>query len=192
MAAAAAAAVRMLMLRRAVLSELDTAGEYVIGEFDGAMLLLVYPPSEPAAATATRRDEHGEAAGAAGAEAAGPVLSMADAPVLHVHDTSNVSFSGIDIEYGRGWGAVVDGCEGCSISDCRVRNFGINGVNVTGGSDFLLRNVEVTADSLSLCLSASLSLCLSVSLPVSLLLCLCCCVAVSLCLTLTLIAHACR
>jgi hypothetical protein len=175
-AAAAAAAVRMLMLRRAVLSELDTAGEYVIGEFDGAMLLLVYPPSEPAAATATRRDEHGEAAGAAG-----PVLSMADAPVLHVHDTSNVSFSGIDIEYGRGWGAVVDGCEGCSISDCRVRNFGINGVNVTGGSDFLLRNVEVTADSLSLCPSVSLSLCLSVSL--SLCLCLCCCVsvAVSLC-----------
>lgn len=46
--------------------------------------------------------------------------------------------------YGRSWGAVIDNCVDCQISECRVANFGINGVNVTGGRNFSLRNVEVT------------------------------------------------
>ena len=113
-----------------LLSELDTAGEYIIGEFQGSLLLLVYPPSSDAGGAI--EDSHGF------------VLSMEDAPVLHVHDTAGVSFAGIDIEYGRSWGAVIDNCNGCEISNCRIANFGINAVNVTGGSNFKLRNAEVT------------------------------------------------
>lgn len=111
-----------------LVSELDAPGEYVIGEFGGSLLLLVHPPTGGIAAT----------------PGSGPMLSMSAGPVLHVHDTKDVTFAGIDIEYGRGYGAVFDNCEGCGVSDCRVRNFGINGVNVTGGRGFLLANVEVT------------------------------------------------
>ena len=90
-----------------LLSELDAPGEYVIAELGGSLLLLVYPPAEAAIPSAL-----GEG---------GPTLSMSVGPVLHVHDAHDVSFSGIDIEYGRGWGAVFDDCEGCAITDCRVR-----------------------------------------------------------------------
>ena len=72
----------------------------------GSLLLLVYPPAEAAVPSALD---------------GGPTLSMSVGPVLHVHDAHDVSFSGIDIEYGRGWGAVFDDCEGCAITDCRVR-----------------------------------------------------------------------
>jgi hypothetical protein len=111
-----------------LLSLVRTAGEYIIAHLQGSLLLLVYPPDSALG----QRVGHG------------PVLSMAQAPVLHVHDTAGVSFSGIDIEYGRSWGAVIDNCSDCQISDCRIANFGINGVNVTGGSGFKLLNVEVT------------------------------------------------
>ena len=113
-----------------LVSELDSPGEYVIGDFGGSLLLLVYPPAN----------------GSSGSEeaTASPTLSMVAGPVLHVHDAEGVTFAGIDIEYGKGWGAVFHNCTRCGVSDCRVRNFGINGVNVTGGEGFMLRNVEVT------------------------------------------------
>ena len=41
--------------------------------------------------------------------------------------------------YGRSWGAVFDRCADCGIHGATVANFGINGVNVTGGRNFALR-----------------------------------------------------
>ena len=64
-------------------------------------------------------------------------------PQVHVANASNVHFVGLNMEYGRGWGAVFDNCNGCSIKNATLRNFGINAVNVTGGINFLLDNVSV-------------------------------------------------
>lgn len=102
-----------------LLSELDAPGEYIIDVFDGDLLLLVYPP---VSSEVPSRDS-----------AQPPTLSMAEGPVLHIHDTSDVTFAGINIEFGRAWGAVFDRCDRCGLSDCVCRNFGINAVNVTGG-----------------------------------------------------------
>ena len=74
----------------------------------------------------------------------GPVLSLNQTDLVHVSSTHGVSFDGVDIVYGKGWGAVFENCEGCGISNAFVGNTGINGVNVTGGFDFKLVNVEVT------------------------------------------------
>jgi hypothetical protein len=39
---------------------------------------------------------------------------------------------------------VFDGCVNCSISNARVGNFGINGVNVTAGANFVLSKVNMS------------------------------------------------
>ena len=107
-------------------SELDAPGEYTTGMFGGSLLLLVYPPP------------------AAGKGGDGAVMSMSAGPLVSVTNTSGVSFRGLEIMYGRSWGAVFENCDGCGIADGVVANTGINGVNVTGGRNFMLDATEVT------------------------------------------------
>jgi hypothetical protein len=107
-----------------VLSELDHEGEYIIDSFGESLLLLVIPPAAVSLPNAVGRP--------LGAELPDLVLSMSTMAVLHVHDTHDVHFRGIDVLYGRAWGAVFDDCDDCGLSNALVANFGINAVNVSG------------------------------------------------------------
>ena len=83
------------------------AGEYIVDSFGGSLLLLVYPPPPSTDGGGAQNK---------------PVLSLNETDLVHISDTHGVSFDGIDIAYGKGWGAVFENCEGCSISNAFVGN----------------------------------------------------------------------
>ena len=111
------------------LHELDAPGEYLLvassssSSSSSAPQLLVYPPMDVGTIVLS--------------------IGTSDA-ILRVSNTSNVRFTGIDIENGRAWGAVFNDCTRCGIANANVRNFGINAVNVTGGINFSLHRVNIS------------------------------------------------
>ncbi|NBC81794.1 MAG: hypothetical protein GVY19_00280 [Bacteroidetes bacterium] len=86
--------------------ELDMPGEYYIDKENNT--LYVIPPDQ---------DFDKEIA-----------ISMITDPLVTIEDASNITFSGIDFEYGRGMGICIVNGENNKIRDCKISNFGTLGI----------------------------------------------------------------
>jgi hypothetical protein len=116
------------------ISDIDEPGEYVVftsvntsdesvtepsdqvGD-ESRLQLLVYPP---AGSMFDNLGDYARGGGGGnddgdddGGNDDGPMLSTNSDAVVHAINTSSIHFKGIDIQYGRAWGAVFSNCINC-------------------------------------------------------------------------------
>ena len=60
-------------------------------------------------------------------------ISLLDAPLVRVTNSSNISFVGLTLEMGRGSGIVIEGGRGVVLKNMVIRNVGGTGVRIQGG-----------------------------------------------------------
>ncbi len=85
-----------------LLEEIDMPGEYFIDHKTG--ILYLYPPND--------------------FQDAKICVSTMEAPLLAIENTSNIRFSDIIFECGRGMGVYLEGGENIVLQNCTMRNFG--------------------------------------------------------------------
>ncbi|MBI2297632.1 MAG: right-handed parallel beta-helix repeat-containing protein [Armatimonadetes bacterium] len=95
-----------------LLDELDSPGEWYLDRPAG--ILYVYPPSDPAKATAT--------------------LSVLGAPFLVAEGLGDLRLERLVLEAGRADGIVLRDCRACLVAGCTVRMLGGTAVTVDGGT----------------------------------------------------------
>jgi hypothetical protein len=105
-----------------VFEELDRPGEYVLDR--QANKLYLWPPSD-VAETPVR-------------------LSLCRGPLLEANGVKNLLLRDLVVENGCGWGVQLRNCTSARIENCIVRNMGLGGIGVSGGSDNHVLRCEVT------------------------------------------------
>lgn len=106
-----------------ILEELDQPGEYYLDHTTG--ILYFWPPAPVAKADA--------------------FVSVLEAPLVSLQDTSYVTLQGLTFEITRGSAAVVNGGEQNIIGGCTVRNTGNYGVIVEGGTGHRVDGCDIYA-----------------------------------------------
>lgn len=110
-----------------VLEELDAPGEYYLDVAGGKVYL--YPP-----------------ASLRGAEV---FLSKLDKPVIALKNASRIRVEGVTVEGSRDSGILIEGGDGVTVANCKVRNVGTTGVLIEGGKNHAVERTEIsyTGDS---------------------------------------------
>lgn len=104
-----------------LLEELDSSGEYYIDRDHG--LLYFHPPSP--------------------LENAEIVLSLLTDPILRCEGTSHLRIEGIEFDMTAGDAIHLTNGEVCRIDHCIVRNSGLAGIVIEGGTDHQILNCEI-------------------------------------------------
>jgi len=96
-----------------ILEELDTPGEWFLDRKTG--ILYFWPPEAM--------------------EKASVMVSIVQAPLIHIKDASHIEIRGLTIECGRADGIRIDGGSDNRIVNCIIRNVGNCGISIDGGSN---------------------------------------------------------
>ena len=104
-----------------VLEELDTPGEYYVDRKSG--ILYFYPPVAVGKGNT--------------------VVSLVEAPLIHVDHSRDITIRGLTIEDSRGDGIDISDSSHVTVTACTVRNMGRSGVMVSGGDHCAVRDSDL-------------------------------------------------
>ena len=104
-----------------ILEELDQPGEYYVDTERG--MLYFWPPGP--------------------LEGIEIFVSILEDPLIRMCQADHLHFEGIAFEYSRGDGIKAEDCSNISVSGCRTRNLGNNGIVVSEGEHNTIRSCDI-------------------------------------------------